>query len=138
MSEQLPAFIPQPGVVIETARLRLRAHRDDDLAELTTLAGNWEVASWLTNLPHPYSEAHGREWIAHVQKAHQTGHRRKFAIAFKETYVDGPRSGKGYFPASTISLVRNPLAARPSGALRHNHAGPARHQALPRSHRSRG
>jgi lactate oxidase len=25
-----------------------------------------------------------------------------------EPYVDGPRSGKGYFPASTISLVRNP------------------------------
>ena len=30
------------GVIIETQRLRMRAHRDDDLAHLVVLAGNWE------------------------------------------------------------------------------------------------
>lgn len=32
------------GVVIETARLRLRAHRDADLAAMVALIGNWQVA----------------------------------------------------------------------------------------------
>ena len=73
------------GVVIETARLRLRAHRESDLAELISLAGDWAVARWLTNLPHPYTQAHGRDWIVLVQKAHETRGPRKFAIAVKET-----------------------------------------------------
>ena len=33
------------GVIIETERLRIRAHRDDDLADLVALAGNWEIAA---------------------------------------------------------------------------------------------
>jgi hypothetical protein len=36
-------------------------------------------------MPHPYTEANGREWIAHVQQDHATGHPRRFAIALKET-----------------------------------------------------
>jgi ribosomal-protein-alanine N-acetyltransferase len=74
-----------PSVTLDTARLRLRAHRDGDLAELVTLAGVWEVASWLTKLPHPYTDDHGRDWIAHVRQAHAAGNPRKFAIALKET-----------------------------------------------------
>jgi 8-oxo-dGTP diphosphatase len=73
------------GVVIDTARLRIRALRDDDLADLVTLIGNWEVARWVSSVPHPYSEADGREWIAQVQQDHATGRPRRFAIALKET-----------------------------------------------------
>src|SRR5260370_21341556 len=73
------------GVVIETARLSLRSLRDDDLAELVALIGNWEVVRWVSSVPHPYTEADGREWIAHVQQDHATGHPRRFAIALKET-----------------------------------------------------
>src|SRR6267143_5580718 len=51
------------GVVIETARLRMRAHRDDDLADLVALAGSWEIARWVGTIPHPYTQADGREWI---------------------------------------------------------------------------
>src|ERR1700677_3811193 len=74
-----------PSVILDTARLRLRAHREDDLAALVTLAGVWEVARWLSKLPHPYTDDHGRGWIAHVRQAHATGNPRKFAIAIKET-----------------------------------------------------
>jgi RimJ/RimL family protein N-acetyltransferase len=74
-----------PSVILDTARLRLRAHRDDDLAELVSLAGVWEVASWLIKLPHPYTDDHGRDWIAHVRQAHAAGSPRMFAIALKET-----------------------------------------------------
>lgn len=74
-----------PSIVIETERLRMRAHRDDDLADLVALAGNWEVARWVGTIPHPYSEAAGREWIASVQQNHATGRPRRFAIALRET-----------------------------------------------------
>lgn len=94
------------GVVIETARLRMRAHCDDDLADLVALAGNWEVARWVGTIPHPYTEADGREWIASVQENHATGRPRRFAIALKETDrliggvgLDGTRGDGGDEPA---------------------------------------
>jgi RimJ/RimL family protein N-acetyltransferase len=70
---------------IETARLRLRSFSPEDLADLVTLANNWQVARWLSTMPHPYTEADGREWIARVQQDHATGRPRRFAIALKET-----------------------------------------------------
>jgi RimJ/RimL family protein N-acetyltransferase len=73
------------GVIIETERLRMRAHRDDDLTDLVVLAGNWEIARWVGTIPYPYTEADGREWISHVQENHATGRPRRFAIAFKKT-----------------------------------------------------
>jgi RimJ/RimL family protein N-acetyltransferase len=63
----------------------MRSLRDGDLADLVTLAGNWEVARWLATIPHPYHEADGQEWIARVQQDHATGHPRRFAIALKES-----------------------------------------------------
>ena len=41
------------GVVIETARLRVRSYRDDDLADLVALAGNWEIARWVSTFRIP-------------------------------------------------------------------------------------
>jgi hypothetical protein len=64
-------------VVIETRRLRLRSYRETDLLQLVSLINNWEVARWVsTLLPHPYTEAHGREWIASVQAEHVGGKRK--------------------------------------------------------------
>ncbi len=60
--------------IIETARLRLRPFRDADLVDLVTMAGDWEVARWLAAMPHPYTQAIGRDWIAHVQSVHAAGH----------------------------------------------------------------
>ena len=74
-----------PGIVIETARLRIRAYRDDDLTDLVALAGNWEIARWVGTIPHPYTETDGREWIARVKESHAAGRPRRFAIALNET-----------------------------------------------------
>lgn len=60
-------------MVIGTARLHIRSYRDADLADLVALAGNWEIARWVGTIPHPYSEADGRDWIARVQENHATG-----------------------------------------------------------------
>ena len=70
--------------LIETARLRIRCYRDDDLAALVVLAGDWEVARWVATMPHPYTEAAGRDWIARVQADHATSRPLSFAIALKE------------------------------------------------------
>jgi RimJ/RimL family protein N-acetyltransferase len=71
--------------VIETERLRLRSLREADLADLVSLVGNWDVARWLSSVPHPYGEADGRAWIALVQQDHATGRPQRFAIALKES-----------------------------------------------------
>lgn len=73
------------SVIIETGRLRLRNHREDDLSDLVRLVGNWEVARWVSSVPHPYSEARGREWIASVRAEHAAGLPRRFAIALNDT-----------------------------------------------------
>ena len=72
-------------ITIETARLRLRSLRDGDLSELVDLIGNWEVARWVSSVPHPYRDSDGREWIAVVQQDHANSRPRRFAIALKET-----------------------------------------------------
>jgi hypothetical protein len=36
------------------------------------LAGNWRVARWLATMPHPYTEANGREWIAYSRTTQPT------------------------------------------------------------------
>ena len=63
----------------------MRSLRYDDLGGLVTLINNWEVARWVSSVPHPYTEVDGREWIARVQQDHATGRPRRFAIALKET-----------------------------------------------------
>jgi RimJ/RimL family protein N-acetyltransferase len=73
------------GVVIEPKRLQIRSLRDNDLADLVALINNWEVARWVSSVPHPYTEADGQNWIALVQQDHTTGRPLRFAIALKET-----------------------------------------------------
>jgi hypothetical protein len=68
LNQTQAASVGKPGVVIETTRLRMRSLRDDDLADLVALIGNWEVVRWVSTVPHRYTEADGREWIARVQQ----------------------------------------------------------------------
>ncbi len=70
--------------MIETDRLRMRALRGDDLADLVALINNWEIARWVSSVPHPYTEADGRAWIARVRQDHATGRPLRFAIALRE------------------------------------------------------
>jgi ribosomal-protein-alanine N-acetyltransferase len=70
---------------IGTSRLRLRPLYRADLGKLVGLINNWEVARWVSTVPHPYTEADGREWISRVQQDHATGRPRRFAIAITDT-----------------------------------------------------
>ena len=49
---------------LETERLVLRPLTPDDAATVARLAGSREVADTTISIPHPYSEAQAREWIA--------------------------------------------------------------------------
>jgi RimJ/RimL family protein N-acetyltransferase len=84
LTAQKSASAGAAGVVIETGRLRMRPLRDGDLVDLVSLINHWEVARWVSSVPHPYSGADGREWITRVQQDHATGCPRRFAIALKE------------------------------------------------------
>lgn len=57
-----PSAAPLPDR-IETPRLVLRGFRVDDVRHFVPHLGAWEVARWLANVPHPYTPAHGREWV---------------------------------------------------------------------------
>ncbi len=85
MRSATPPAAEAPGVIIETERLRIRPLGYDDLADLVRLIDNWEVARWVSSVPHPYTEADGRKWIALVRLDHSTGRPRRFAIARKVT-----------------------------------------------------
>ncbi len=85
MAEQAHGSTAAADIMIETRCLQLRSFRNSDLAGLVGLLNNWEIARWVSSVPHPYTEADGREWIARVQRDHAIGRPRRFAIALKET-----------------------------------------------------
>jgi RimJ/RimL family protein N-acetyltransferase len=80
-----PALFPR----IETARLRLRAFRLADAAEVQRLAGDRAVAEG-TLLPHPYEGGIARAWIWDQAFAYAAGRSIDFAI---ERAADGALAG---------------------------------------------
>jgi RimJ/RimL family protein N-acetyltransferase len=54
-------------VILETERLRIRAYREADIAELVPLIGAREVAATTGRIPHPYSEEDAREFLAQIE-----------------------------------------------------------------------
>ena len=45
-------------------RLSLWPFRKDDAEDLFRCISNWQVAQWLARLPHPYSMADAKAWVA--------------------------------------------------------------------------
>jgi len=66
--------------VLHTERLTLRPPQADDLAAIVELAGAREVAATTLRIPHPYTEADGRSFLAACQEAQAQGERAMFAI----------------------------------------------------------
>jgi 8-oxo-dGTP diphosphatase len=59
---------------IETLRLVLRPLRLEDAADIQRMAGEWEVARYTANIPHPYEAGMAEAWIK--------SHRDDFEIVF--------------------------------------------------------
>lgn len=66
------------GQPLDTARLRLRRLEAADAEALAALAGDWEVARWSANIPHPYDLESAHDFIGQSQAA---GDLKVFAIA---------------------------------------------------------
>lgn len=124
---QMSASIPsekRTGVVIETARLVLRAPSKRDLDDIVALANNIRVAEMTANIPHPYARADAEAWLGKVE--HGRGHSLVvFAKGEKRTlvgvtgfghrgddlhpeigyWVGEPHWGKGYATEASRALI---------------------------------
>jgi ribosomal-protein-alanine N-acetyltransferase len=68
---------------IHAARLRLRAFRASDAADVRRLAGAFEVADTTQTVPHPYPEGAAEQWIAGLAPAWADGTGIAWAITEK-------------------------------------------------------
>jgi RimJ/RimL family protein N-acetyltransferase len=57
-------------MILETARLRLRPPRPDDVPAIVAAMNDWEVAQWVAAPPFPYAAADAEVWIARVLRDH--------------------------------------------------------------------
>ena len=73
----------KPIPTLETERLRLRLLALEDAADVQQLAGEYDVASTLLRVPHPYEDGMAEEWIRFCHDAYEKGESINFAIALK-------------------------------------------------------
>lgn len=75
---------------METARLVLRPLLADDLPDLITGIGRWEVSQWLSHVPHPYAPDDARLWLEMTQSWFAEGGNWHLSL----TPRDGPHAGR--------------------------------------------
>ncbi len=80
---------------LQTERLALRAYALTDIPALVTLAGAREVAATTGRIPHPYSEADARDFIASTQEDELRGTGLHLAIALRDSDGDTLCGGVG-------------------------------------------
>ncbi|HEX8308836.1 MAG TPA: GNAT family N-acetyltransferase [Allosphingosinicella sp.] len=67
MQRYRQALLDQP--VLHTPRLILRAPAEPDIPAIVAIAGDWQVASRLTRMPHPYREADALFFLSTIAPA---------------------------------------------------------------------
>lgn len=77
-------------IYAETERLILRSLEQDDLPRVAELIGDWDVARWLSVVPHPYTIEDAREFYTRMQNAVRIGAPEYFLIEQKK---DGQQVG---------------------------------------------
>ena len=63
-----------------TERLLLRSFTLEDAADIQCLAGEFDVASTLTNMPHPYEDGMAEEWMQTCSDKYENDEALNFAI----------------------------------------------------------
>jgi len=117
---------------IETARLTLRAWREDDVEPLALGLNDLDLARWLAFVPHPYSTADARSWIVRCRAIAQSAGRPtayEFAVERKAgrtviggvslnridweagtagggIWIAGPHQGRGYGREAFAAKIR--------------------------------
>ena len=70
---------------LRSDRLILRRLERTDAQVLRRLAGDWELARWTSDIPHPYDAAMAREFIAWADGEFTGGRRYVFAVVSRAT-----------------------------------------------------
>ena len=74
--------------ILRTKRLALRAMCAADIPAFVPLLNDFEVVKNLTHIPHPYTEADGRAFIARTEQKRREGLSLNYAVLFgAETFV---------------------------------------------------
>ena len=63
-----------------TDRLMLRRHRRSDARAIAELLDDWDVARWLTAIPHPYTRRDAIDWIAQCERNWVSGKDYQFVV----------------------------------------------------------
>ena len=92
---------------IETPRLKLIQFKGEDASTVQSLAGNYNVAKYTLNIPHPYKDGMAEAWFSTHQQAWDERQAITYAIFLKETSkligavgllgVQGNEGGIGYW-----------------------------------------
>jgi RimJ/RimL family protein N-acetyltransferase len=74
---------------LETERLILRRHTQDDLSAVQTLVSDRRIAATTGNIPHPYPEDGAIRWFAQSEQSIEDGSAYLFAMVRKadQTYM---------------------------------------------------
>ena len=70
---------------LHTERLTLRPFTLDDAADVQRLAGDKDIASTTSAIPHPYKDGMAEEWINSHAEVFENGKGINLAIALKDT-----------------------------------------------------
>lgn len=76
---------------IETERLHLRLLRPEDAPVVQRLAGAYEIAKTVINIPHPYEDGVAELWIDSTYDAWTRGRSLHLAVTLKEEDEEGRR-----------------------------------------------
>jgi 8-oxo-dGTP diphosphatase len=82
----MPTTGAEAALPIETARLRLRVLAAGDGLAIERLAGDWEIARFTSNIPHPYPAGGAALWIEETRVDARAG---KKVVAAIERLADG-------------------------------------------------
>ncbi len=82
----MPTIGAEAALPIETFRLRLRALALPDAPAIERLAGDWEIARFTANIPHPYPPGGAAPWIEETWAEAKAG---KKVVAAIERRADG-------------------------------------------------
>lgn len=117
-------------VSIATSRLLLRPLSLADVPAIVVGLSDFEVARWLTPVPHPYTVDHAKEWLAKVKPAQPGALHLAIDLAGAGLigvasidpglgyWIDGRHHGRGYLTEASAALLDWHFGHLPHSSLR--------------------
>jgi RimJ/RimL family protein N-acetyltransferase len=70
-------------IVLETKRLILRPPAEADIPDIVSIFGDFDISKNLSNVPHPYTDHDGNDYLKNVEGGWATGGEIRFGIRMK-------------------------------------------------------